>query len=114
MEKIKRSYLTEKETQAVREFQTRILGEFAEARFILFGSKIKGGSDEFSDIDILIILEREVNTAVEGKIFDIGFDVDLKWEVVFGIIVEEAGFFNSAMAKAMPLYQNIEDAGVII
>lgn len=106
--------LSDKDTCAVGEFRKRIAEKFPEARFVLFGSKVHGKDEEFSDIDILIVLKRKITTSIEKNIFDIGFDVGLELEVVFGIVVEEDKFWNSRLAKEMPFYQNVAKKGVVI
>jgi len=97
---------------AVEEFKGKIVEEFPEAQFILFGSKARNEDSEPSDIDILVTLKRKIVTAVEEDIFRIGFETGLKWEVVFGIVVEEDKFFFSSLAKTMPFYQNISKEGI--
>ncbi len=106
--------LKDNDSQAVREFREQTAEKFSEAKFILFGSKAQGRDEEFSDIDVLIILRRKVTTLIEKGIFDIGFDVGLKYGVVFGIVVEEDKFWNSSLAKEMPFYKNVHREGVVI
>jgi len=106
--------LKEKDTKALDEFKTAVLKEFPGAEIILFGSKLSGLDDEASDIDVLVILGKSINTAVEKRIFNIGFETGLRLEVVFGIVVEEREFWNSDLAKAMPLYQNVAQKGVVV
>ena len=106
--------LKKKDNQSLKEFKNRVIEEFPGARFILFGSKATGRDEEFSDIDILVMLNKKVTIEIEKRIFGIGFEIGLKMEVVFGIIVEESKFWNSSLAKAMPFYQNVVKQGVAI
>lgn len=106
--------MKQKDKQALSEFKERIKKEFPEANFILFGSKISGQDNEFSDIDVLVLLDKQIDTFLERRIFNIGFEVGLKHNVVFGIIAEEKTFWNSDLAKAMPFYQNVAKEGLII
>src|SRR3989338_6215149 len=101
--------LKEKDEQPVNEFKARLLKEFPRAECVLFGSKVNGKDSDFSDIDLLVLLETKVDVSLEKKIFDIGFEVGLRFEAVFGIVVEERKFWNSDIAKAMPFYQNIAE-----
>lgn len=54
-------------------------------RIILFGSQASGKAEIDSDYDILIILENDYDWKTEDKIFDLCFDIDLKYEVVSDI-----------------------------
>ena len=100
--------------KSIEKLKKEILKVFSNAEFILYGSKARGDSEEFSDIDTLILLDREVTTEVEKNIFKIGFEIGLEFNVVFGIIVESKQFWSSALAKAMPLHWNIDIEGVAI
>lgn len=107
-------HLKEKDKQAISEFKQNILFRFPDANFILFGSKAKYQDSDFSDIDILILLNRKITTRIEEEIFGIGFEVGLQHDVVFGIIVEEDTFWNSPLAKAMPFNWMISKEGIPI
>lgn len=106
--------IKEKDRQAIDKFKDAISLKFPEAKFILFGSKARGQDSEFSDIDILILLNREITTRIEEEIFGIGFDTGLQYNVVFGIIVEEYTFWNSSLSKAMPFHWMVSKEGIII
>jgi predicted nucleotidyltransferase len=79
----------------------------------LFGSKV-GQDSKFSDIDVLILLNKKINTDIEKQIFDIAFEVGLRFEVVFGIVVEESKFWKSPLSAATPFYQNVTSQGMAI
>ena len=104
--------LSEKENTAIEELKQRITKFFPEAEFILFGSKARGESEEFSDIDILILLDTKVNTSIKEKIFEESFEVGLNYDVIFGIIVRPKKFWDSLLAKEMPLHWNIDKEGI--
>ncbi len=104
--------LSEKDRSAVNELKSRILRKFPEAEFILFGSKAQGSSEDFSDIDILILLDRIIKTSLEKQIFGDAFKVELAHDIVFGIIVHSKKFWNSPLAKEMPIHWNIDKDGI--
>ena len=47
-------------------------------------------------------------------IFALSFEIELKYDVVFGILVESRTFWNSSLAKAMPIHWNIDREGIIL
>jgi predicted nucleotidyltransferase len=114
MKKEKKKILTAREAGIVREFQKRVRAVFPEAEFVLFGSTVRGERREYSDIDILIILDREVNTKLKEQIYDIGYDLELENDVILGSLIESRAFWESDLAQAMPLKQNVDREGVKI
>lgn len=106
--------LTKGDQLSLNELKENVLKEFPKAHFILFGSRARGVDTTFSDIDVLVLLNRKIDTVIEKKIFDIGYKVGLKYNVVFGIVVEEDSFLNSKLAKVMPFYKNVVKEGITI
>jgi len=49
---------------------------------ILFGSQATGKSKKNSDYDILIVLKENYNARDENKIYDLCYDIDLKYNIV--------------------------------
>lgn len=103
-----------RDSAIVREFKRRVQAVFPEAEFILFGSAARGEREEFSDIDLLVILDREVNTKLKEQIYDLGYDLELEHGVILGTLVESREFWESDLANAMPLKQNVDREGVRI
>jgi len=106
--------LEENERNALLELKEKLLQKFPNVEIILYGSKARGDSDEESDIDLLILLDSEVSRQVREKITEITYDLELKYDVVFGIIVEDRDFWNSPLANAMPLHWNVDKEGILI
>ena len=50
-------------------------------KVILFGSRIKHKENEFSDFDVLIILNTPVHWTIKNLIRDICFEISLKYDV---------------------------------
>ena len=106
--------LESKDKKAIDMLKNSILKEFPDAHFILFGSKVRGNSDEFSDIDILVLINNPINTAIEEKIYDISYEISLEYDTVFNLIIEYSDFLDSKLAQEMPLYKNIAKEGIAI
>ncbi len=100
---------------AIREFKKKLIDKFgAETEIYLFGSAARGDYGMYSDIDLLVLLPFEPNNSIEEQVFDLGYDIELEYSVVFGIIVYPKTFWNSEMAGTMPLYKNIKKEGVCV
>ena len=114
MKKIIKLNFKKDEKKALQELKQRLLKRFPDAEIILYGSKARGDYEEFSDIDVLILLDREINNSLEEEIFSSAFQVELKYDVIFGIIVYSKEFWNSILGKAMPLHWNVDKDGIPI
>ena len=78
---------------------------------ILFGSKARGDDDKWSDIDLLVILRQKVNTAIEEQIYDMAYDLELAYDVVFGIIVFDKEYWDG-IGRYISLRSCIERDGI--
>lgn len=106
--------LKEVDREAINKFKSTVINRYPDAKLILYGSKARGQDNEFSDIDILVLLDKEITTEIEREIFGIGFEIGLQYNVVFGIVVEQNSFWNSPLGKAMPFHWAVSREGIII
>jgi len=49
---------------------------------ILFGSQAYGNPTEISDYDILIVLKKDYTARDENQIFDLCYDINLKYNII--------------------------------
>jgi predicted nucleotidyltransferase len=100
---------------AINKFRKKLIERFGnEIETYLFGSIARGDYDDYSDIDILVLLPFEPNNSIEEQIFDLAYDVGLEYNVIFGIIVYSSTFWNSGIASVMPIHENIEREGISV
>jgi len=114
MKNLEQLNLKDNEKKALLELKKRLLERFPDAEIVLYGSKARRDSNEESDIDVLVLLNREVNNTLEEKIFSTAFKIELKYDVIFGTIVYPQKFWDSPLGKAMPLHWNVDKEGVAI
>ena len=112
MKKIDQLKLEENERKALEELKGKLSDRFPGVEIILYGSKARGDDEEFSDIDLLILIGSEVNNKVREEIVGIAFDLELEYDVVFGLFIESRSFWGSALAKAMPIHWNVDKEGI--
>jgi predicted nucleotidyltransferase len=79
-----------------------------EIELYLFGSVARNDYRPGSDIDILVLVPGKVDTKLEIEILDLAYDIELKHDVVFGLVVNEKKFWNSKKASVMPFHQNLQ------
>ncbi|MHB8278985.1 MAG: nucleotidyltransferase family protein [Candidatus Humimicrobiaceae bacterium] len=100
------------EVDALRELKSMFTNKFDGVDLILYGSKARGDFAEFSDLDVLVLTGTEVNNDLEEKIFNFSFKIELKYDVIFGIVVYSKVFWNSIIGNSMPLHWNIDKEGI--
>lgn len=111
---IAKTELKKNEREALKELKEKMLKKYPDARIILYGSKARGDFDKESDIDLLILVEQKINTKLEEEIYHITYDIELKYDVVFGEIIENKEFWGTPLANTMPLHWNINREGIAI
>jgi predicted nucleotidyltransferase len=100
---------------AVQELKSKLIELFGEGiELRVFGSAARGDYRKHSDIDVLVLLPVRVNNTIEEKVFDSAYDIELKYSVIFGIVVYAKEFWASDIAASMPLYQNIQRESISI
>ena len=52
---------------------------------ILFGSQMRGDSTQYSDYDILIVLDNDYTGRDENQILDLCYDIDLKYNILLDV-----------------------------
>ncbi len=112
MKALKEINFKENEHKALRELKEQLLTRFPTAKIILYGSKTRGDFDKESDIDVLVLLENDVDTALEEEIINLAYDIELEYDVVFGLLIESKTFWDSDLANAMPIHWNIDREGI--
>ena len=65
-------------------------------------------------MDILIILKNKVDDNIREKVFSMSFKIEIKYDVIFGILVESENFWSSPLAETMPIHCNISREGVLV
>lgn len=106
--------LNKKELDALSKLKNELLKNFSGAELILFGSKARGDFTDFSDLDVLILIDRKVDYEIKDKIIEIAYDIELENDIVFGLIIENKKSWRSPRYKVMPLYKNVEREGAVI
>ncbi len=78
---------------------------------ILFGSRVSATEKEYSDFDVLIILEKDYSRKDEDIILDLCYDIDLKYNIIIDVHIISRSELNSLRGK-QPLYINVINRGI--
>ena len=114
MKSIKNLKLKDNEIKAINALKKTILDLYPDAEIILFGSKARGDYDKDSDIDILILLNAEVNSKIEEKIIGDIYDIELKYDILFGLLIQNKNLWHSSKYQVMPVAENINKEGIVL
>jgi len=107
------AHLTEKERQAVQVFVQRLHERFRGEilQVALFGSKARGDSGPWSDIDILTVV-REESWSLRGEVSTLAADVSLEYDVLIGPRVIGLERWERMKRDGFSLYRNIAIEGI--
>ena len=79
----------------------------------IFGSRVKGKADKYSDLDIFIEV-KELNCELKDKIYDIVWEIGFENSVFISpIIFTKDEIENTPLGKS-PLLMNIQKEGITI
>lgn len=78
---------------------------------ILFGSQATKKSTEFSDFDILIILNSDYSGEDENRILDLCYDIDLKYNILLDVHILSKSELNSVRGR-QPVFSKAIKSGI--
>jgi len=85
-----------------------------DAEIILYGSRARGTARADSDWDFLILLPDAVDQALEMRIKNSLYDIELETGMVLSSIVRSKKEWFSSRYRVMPLRKEIEKDGIAI
>ncbi len=107
--------LSPRERKAVQEFLAKVRQAYSEKiqRVALFGSKARGDSTQYSDIDILLIVSDDTWNFRQAFSVIIS-DIALKYDVLLDVRVISAARWQYLAEIQAGLYQNISKDAVAL
>ncbi len=102
------------DTALLRRCKAVIAEAICDAEVILYGSRARGEAEEYSDYDLLILVDEPVNIELKEKILDQVYPVQLETGQMISFIVYNKQQWQSPLYCAMPLHKNIDREGVIL
>jgi predicted nucleotidyltransferase len=90
----------------------RIMAEFNVDRLVLFGSVVRGESDEESDADLLVVLTEPPTHQVRDRITSLILDVNLKYGTNLSELIVDRQTWEYGLPSAMPIHAEIEEEGI--
>lgn len=104
--------LIDSERRALTDLIERVRARWPQAKFTLFGSKARGGGDEESDLDILILLPCPVSDEIRRQIVHWVFDVNLTYGSNISVLIVSDEEWRNATFSLLPIHAFIEEEGI--
>ena len=92
-----------------------LLSELLEGKYrlILFGSRARGEETEFSDVDLMVILDDQTcNFETKEKIRDIVHDFSLKHPYLFSVMIVSESIAQKR--KGFLVFDSLDKEGIVI
>jgi predicted nucleotidyltransferase len=101
--------------QAMQELKDLLMKTFPNEieRVILFGSRVKGTAEEYSDYDVLLIVKHEYDWRFEDKIRDTKWEIDFKHEIFTDVKIISTTELQTIRGK-LPFIQDALEQGVML
>ena len=98
--------LSSRDARIARKVKRRLSEIIPVKRMVVYGSRARGNPAEYSDLDLYIELETNVNPALRKKIREIAWEVSLDSGVVITTLVA------SERLKGQPILNAIQAEGI--
>jgi predicted nucleotidyltransferase len=79
---------------------------------VLFGSVIRGESDEESDADLLVVLTERPTHQERDRITSLILDVNLEHDTNLSELIVDRETWDRGLPSALPVHTEIEEEGI--
>lgn len=114
MKNLKNIPLPKNDSLAIKTAGATLLKEFPVETVILFGSKSRGGGDEHSDTDLLLVTKRQLNWREERAIIERLFDIGMTFNVIFSPLFASHDEWEGGIFQEFPVYADIMRDGALV
>lgn len=84
-----------------------------DADVILYGSRARGDASEYSDYDIVVLVDQPVNMALKDRILSSVYPLELETGAMLTLVTYNRRQWESFPYREMPFRKNVERDGVI-
>jgi predicted nucleotidyltransferase len=104
--------LAEPLRHALQTAYERLTAEFGVDRLVLFGSVVRGASDEESDADLLVVLTERPTHQTRDRITSVILDINLKYGTNLSELIVDRQTWECGLPSALPIHAEIEEEGI--
>lgn len=98
--------------KVVKELKAKISDKYELHEIRIFGSSARGDRRAGSDIDVFVRLP-QVNRQIEENLFDIAYELELKYDCLIDLIVFSDEALKGRYAET-PIYQKVLSEGMVV
>ena len=114
MKNIEQTPLTKGEKKALERAIDLLKEGYPVKRVVLFGSKSRGGFDEHSDMDLLIVTGRALHWKEEKSVVETLFEIGLQYDVIFSPLFASETEWEGGLFTEFPIYKEIIRDGAVV
>lgn len=103
-----------KKSGLIAKVEKKIRSIVRDADIILFGSRVHGTAEKYSDWDFLILVDRTLDTELEDKIKDSLYEIELETNEIISSIIRQKEVWNSAKYSVLPFKRVVDQEGVLL
>ncbi|MBI3756657.1 MAG: nucleotidyltransferase domain-containing protein [Deltaproteobacteria bacterium] len=96
---------------ALSQLKTKLTANYPVARLVLFGSIVRGETDEESDVDVLVLTSRPLKSMERNAIYDEVFSINLHYGTNLSVLVTDVDNWEDGPLSVMPIRKEVEKEG---
>jgi len=100
--------------ELLRQCKRAVRNAVADSEVVLYGSRARGDCKRGSDYDILVIVNGPVDMALEKRILDNVYPLEVESGQILTLAVYSREQWDSRLYQAMPFHKNVEREGVLL
>ncbi len=85
-----------------------------DADIILYGSRARGDAQEYSDYDLLVLVDQPASIALKDRILSSIYPVELETGAMLTLVTYNRRQWESLPYREMPFHENVERDGVAL
>lgn len=103
------------EREALKRITETLKGRFPDRIISIyaFGSRVRGDHEEWSDLDVLVVVKNK-DPDIEKGIIDIFTDEEMETGIPFAPVIKDVRVFERERELKTPFYQDIMKEGVLL
>ncbi|MDH7554671.1 MAG: nucleotidyltransferase domain-containing protein [Spirochaetota bacterium] len=105
--------MNRKDYTIAREFKKAIELHIPVIDFKIFGSRAKGTNDEYSDLDVFIVIDK-VTKEKKDIIYEIAWEIGYKYDIYISPLILDEYEITSTAVKSAPIIENIKNQGITV
>jgi uncharacterized protein len=106
--------LSQRDRQALKKAAELLKTRFGIEQVIVFGSKVRGESDDYSDLDLLLIGKGTLPWRREKDVVEALFEIGQEYDVLFSPLFASQEEWESGPFPEFPIYKEIMRDGASV